>query len=452
MWYDVVVLAILVFFTARGAIKGVIWQVAGIAGVILCFAFADGISNALGPYVTLQPPLNHWVVLFGGYLFFSFVSFGLARSATKWVEKADMKEYNRHLGGVLGLVKGVMLCTVMTFLIVTVSPDAREALKDSKSGWACAHLMFQLHPILPAKLHDAVGDYIHLLDNDELKQKYAEEGHGHDHDHADDAPLFGGTAPSTDNSWGGTATPWSGNSSGQGSAPTWPSSSSTTTSKPVDSASFWLNVRSAIGEEAKRAIVEKLQQTDPQSSSVLQSQLADIIQKATPQDLAAFSQQVQQSGGSNLPQLLNSWVQAGQSPASSGTVPPVANPYSPPATSTPPASTIPQPPVQTLQAKQELANLIAEKVSDFPVIRKGIVSQINAHLEGVPDSVAIEVLRDWYADITGQADPDPATNRTSTPEQRIIRHLSKVGYPFEQLSRPLQDRLRAAQGSQRVLY
>jgi len=180
MWYDVVVLAILAFTTIRGAVKGVIWQFAAIAGLVLCVVFSSSISAIAGPYVKLEPPLNHWVVMFASYVLFSFLAFGVARLLNDWIEKQKFGEYNKHLGAILGFVKGVVICLVLTFFIVTVSADAREMLKHSRSGKAAAIIMDRLHPLMPEKLHDALGKYIHQLDSPELDLQHAD----HDHDHS----------------------------------------------------------------------------------------------------------------------------------------------------------------------------------------------------------------------------------------------------------------------------
>ncbi|MBA4182355.1 MAG: hypothetical protein C0506_17370, partial [Anaerolinea sp.] len=75
MWFDVVVLVVLAFFGLRGAVKGVIFQLASIAGIALCLACAGTSAKFVGPHINLQPPLNQWVILFGTYLVCTFVAF-----------------------------------------------------------------------------------------------------------------------------------------------------------------------------------------------------------------------------------------------------------------------------------------------------------------------------------------------------------------------------------------
>ncbi len=190
MWYDVLVLAILGYTTIRGAMKGAVWQLAAIAGLVVCLVFAESISAAAGPYVKLDPPMNHWVVMIGAYLIFTFVAFALARMLNDWIEKVKFGEFNQHLGALLGFAKGVLMCLVLTFFIVTVSEDAREMLRHSHSGHAAAIIMDRLHPVMPEKLRDALEQYIHQLDSPDLPLRYADHDHAHHEGGQGDASEF----------------------------------------------------------------------------------------------------------------------------------------------------------------------------------------------------------------------------------------------------------------------
>ena len=68
------------------------------------------ISLALAPLITVKPPLNRWIAMFILYIGFSLISFGVARQLRDWIEKAQFVEYDRHLGALLGLVKGIVIC------------------------------------------------------------------------------------------------------------------------------------------------------------------------------------------------------------------------------------------------------------------------------------------------------------------------------------------------------
>ena len=164
MWYDLIVLGILLVAAYRGLQRGVIFQVAAIASVVLCFVFAEAISAAVGPIVPLAPPLNNWIVMVGAYLVFSFASFGFARVLQRWIEAAGMIEFNKHVGGAFGFVKGVALALVITFFAVTLSPKSRALLDDSRSGHLAANIMWKLHPVMPVNLQRALEKYTNALE------------------------------------------------------------------------------------------------------------------------------------------------------------------------------------------------------------------------------------------------------------------------------------------------
>ncbi len=79
MWYDILVLGILVVALLRGAIKGFVWQLASIAALVLCFVFAETASVAMAPYIGVEPPLNRWIAMFVLYIVCSLISFAIAR-------------------------------------------------------------------------------------------------------------------------------------------------------------------------------------------------------------------------------------------------------------------------------------------------------------------------------------------------------------------------------------
>ncbi len=56
MAYDVCMALIVAFTTWRGAVKGVAWQIAGIAALVLCFLFATPVSLAIAPLIRSSLP------------------------------------------------------------------------------------------------------------------------------------------------------------------------------------------------------------------------------------------------------------------------------------------------------------------------------------------------------------------------------------------------------------
>ena len=91
MWYDLLTLVILMYAMFRGAMKGVVWQLATIAALSWCFFFSGTLSAALAPFIRVEPPLNQWIAMLILYLGFSFVSFGIARVAHEMIESMKIE-------------------------------------------------------------------------------------------------------------------------------------------------------------------------------------------------------------------------------------------------------------------------------------------------------------------------------------------------------------------------
>jgi uncharacterized membrane protein required for colicin V production len=407
MWYDVFVIAILIVGMVRGAVRGVVWQLAGIAGIVLCLVFAETISAVGSPYVALEPPLNQWVVMFVAYLFFSFLSFGFARLIDGALEKAELKEYNKHLGAIFGMVKGAALCLVITFFLVTLSESTRGFLRDSTSARYAAILMDRLHPVMPAKLRGALDTFIHELDDAaDLDIQYT---HQHDHDHGSHGdsephwdPLHPNTpAPAADSQW-----PGAGSSSGDAS----------TAQETLDG--LMRRLPGLAQDPWTQQSVRRIYESVPQPS---REQFLKDVEAAGPGLLFAVLQRWQSSRSQS-----GSESGAGNSSPLEGATQKVG--YSEPSS----------PSADTLRIG------IAQRLARTPSDQTAYEQYITAGMKGLPEQIVLGALQDWHADLGGGTDPDPETTSAATLEQRIIRQLTLQRVSVFQLSQEVQDRLMKA--------
>ncbi|REJ92525.1 MAG: hypothetical protein DWQ34_00340 [Planctomycetota bacterium] len=366
MWYDIVVLAVLAYTTIRGASKGAVWQLAAIAGVVLCFVFAESISAAAGPYVKLEPPMNNWVVMIGAYLVFTFISFGVARLLTDWIEKVKFGEFNRHLGALLGFVKGVALCLVATFFIVTVSDGAREMLRHSHSGYAAAVIMDRLHPVMPEKIRDALDKYIHQLDSPDMPLKYADHEHAHSDDDHGEAHGF------DENS----------------------------VLLPSEFDDLMSRVPADVRDDFQSVLLRTLEQTEPESRPDLLERLMQVLDSADqPEDVTSLRNLLDQPP-EHLLGAISNWLM--RRPGEQGAEPPVPD------------------------RREALLQEIAGSFSSYPKAQEMIRGDIEQQLANVPPEIALLVLEDYRADLMGDPrDPDPSTTLATPLQDRIVRQLSR---------------------------
>ena len=440
MWYDLLVLAILGFFALRGAARGLISQLAGIAAIFVCLAFAESISAAFGPYVKLEPPLNHWVVMVGAYLVCSFIAFGFARVMDDWLERAKLESFNQHLGAVFGLAKGVVLCMVMTFFLATLSPAARDALSRSRSAYAAAYIMHGIHPVMPEKIQEALARYLHVYESTAAGAPLQADGPGQP---ATTPPANGSGTP-------GFGTPWTPDTPLPPVAPTAPSA--------IDQ--FLAVLPASLNPELKSLIGRSLANTPPAQRDQAQQQLWNLLRQTRPEDLWDLQQQLARNGQLNLGDALAGWASGYRPPSSSVPTPSNPPPGNPspwqPAPATQPAPAPQpqgqpptQPPAQASPATSRQDQLLAEvsrAFSSIPTVQLQVQSDIRRRLSGVPPEVALAVLEDWRRDLwaTQSIDPDPGTDQQTTLEVRILRQLQARGIPVNQLNREVQQALEGA--------
>lgn len=194
LWFDGVILLILIVATVRGAVKGLVWQLAWIAAIVLSFAFSQFASVTVADAIPVEPPLNRWLAMLGLYVVAAFVSFALAIRLRDWIEKMKFKDFDRHLGMIFGFLKGAALSLVVIFFSVTLSETIRETALHSRSGYAAAVVMQQLHPVMPAELHDVLHPYIHDLDEVNGVDVHAHDGgQGSERDRDSGSGWFGST-------------------------------------------------------------------------------------------------------------------------------------------------------------------------------------------------------------------------------------------------------------------
>jgi membrane protein required for colicin V production len=189
MWYDLLTLGILMYSMFRGAMKGIVWQLATIAALLMCFFFSGSLSHVIAPFIRVEEPLNKWIAMLVLYLIFSFVSYGAARVLHDAIENMRIEALDRHLGALLGLVKGGMFSLFLTFFLVTLSHSARESIIRSESGYVAAVAIDRLDPVIPGDLHALLEPYLRRLDAPEIEREHREEEYARRHGDDRDDPF-----------------------------------------------------------------------------------------------------------------------------------------------------------------------------------------------------------------------------------------------------------------------
>ncbi|MCE5268847.1 MAG: CvpA family protein [Planctomycetaceae bacterium] len=164
--YDIVMLAVLAGTLLWGLWKGMAWQAASLCSVVLSGAVAIHSSPSVAPWFGQQEPWNRFFAMLVLYVVTAgaiWISFRLVSGV---LDRVQLKEFDRQLGGLFGLAKGALYCILITFFAVTLSEPSRQSVLESRSGDLIARGIRNANPILPEDVRAVLGKYI-----DELDQK-----------------------------------------------------------------------------------------------------------------------------------------------------------------------------------------------------------------------------------------------------------------------------------------
>ncbi len=162
--YDLAMLAVLAATTLLGAWKGVAWQIASLSSLVASYFISLRFSESLAPYFGRQAPLNRFLAMLALYLAASLIIWLVFRLISNAIDRVQLKEFDRQIGGLFGAAKGVLLCVAITFFAVSLSESVREMVLKSRSGYYIAVLIDRADPIMPKEIHDVLHPYLHKLE------------------------------------------------------------------------------------------------------------------------------------------------------------------------------------------------------------------------------------------------------------------------------------------------
>jgi membrane protein required for colicin V production len=162
--YDILMLVVVVAATLFGVWKGMAWQVASLASVVVSTLVAIHSSTAVADYFPGQPPWNRYLAMAVLYAVTAGAIWLTFRLVSNIIDRVKLQEFDRQLGATFGLAKGILYCVVITFFAVTLSESSRKLVLESRSGDWIARGIRNANPILPEDVRTHLGTYIDQLD------------------------------------------------------------------------------------------------------------------------------------------------------------------------------------------------------------------------------------------------------------------------------------------------
>ena len=157
--YDAAMIGVVVAGMVWGAWRGITWQVASIASLVLGYLFAHPLSAQLAPHFPGEPVVARALAMLAVYAAVSGGVFFVAWLVRATLRRLRFEAFDRHLGMVLGGLEGAIIGVVGTVFVVSLAPQTRAAIFQSPSGRVVARVMDAAGPVLPGEVRDAVEPF-----------------------------------------------------------------------------------------------------------------------------------------------------------------------------------------------------------------------------------------------------------------------------------------------------
>ena len=165
--YDVIMLLVLVSATLFGFFKGMAWQIASLASLVLSYVVALKFGDQFAPMFesVAPPPLNKFVAMLVIYMVTSIAIWMIFRVVRGFIDKVKLEYFDRQMGAIFGFTKGVGFCVAITFFAVSLVPQAqKESILASNAGHYIVALLDKTHSVVPPELHDVVSPYLNRIE------------------------------------------------------------------------------------------------------------------------------------------------------------------------------------------------------------------------------------------------------------------------------------------------
>jgi membrane protein required for colicin V production len=159
--YDLFMLLVLVAATLFGLWKGLAWQLASVASLVISYAAALRLSPRLAPRFGDTAPWNKFVAMLVIFVVTSFAIWTAYRLVAGLIDRVKLKEFDHQLGALLGLGKGVLWCIGITFFAVTLLPPAqKETIVASRTGRYIVAFLAKADAVVPPEIQQVIHPYV----------------------------------------------------------------------------------------------------------------------------------------------------------------------------------------------------------------------------------------------------------------------------------------------------
>jgi len=186
--YDIAMLVIFFGAILFGYWKGLAWQIASLAALVVSYIVAVNFRDQLAAHLQVDEPWNKIGAMLILFLGTSFMIWAIYSSVSRSLKRNELKGFDRQAGALLGALKGGLLCMVVTMFAVSFLGEAvHEKIDHSKLGPYVEKGIWQVSDFVPDELARFVNPHI---------ENY-KDAVGHDEPSVDTSGFFGSSLGTT---------------------------------------------------------------------------------------------------------------------------------------------------------------------------------------------------------------------------------------------------------------
>jgi len=163
--YDMLMILVLVAATLFGFWKGMAWQIASLASLVVSYFVALRFADQLAPMISNHAPWNKFVAMLVIYIGTSFVIWTLFRLISGVIDRVKLDGFDHQMGALIGFAKGVLLTIAITFFAVTILPqNQKDMIIASRTGEYIVRFLDKSHTVVPPEIHDVIHPYVERIE------------------------------------------------------------------------------------------------------------------------------------------------------------------------------------------------------------------------------------------------------------------------------------------------
>lgn len=134
---DILIIALIIFFSVKGMINGLVLEAIGILGIILAFLFsymAYSPINKIMLKIITSPEVASVMSYIVAFLVIYVIIVIIGFMVNKFIKLLNLGGLNRLLGLIFGGIKGAVIIAIVLWLVVYAVPKKSPIVNEIKSS------------------------------------------------------------------------------------------------------------------------------------------------------------------------------------------------------------------------------------------------------------------------------------------------------------------------------